>query len=195
MTTSLNPAVATLSRILELEEHKGFQDAAVAGGLHRFSETWSRQARAVFANSGPPDASNLIDEIAIALHNYQSFAVEARKAKVIRVRVLLARLGGSATPLPSPPLRSGRENDSSSDAPLPNPPLRSGRELPPMFAPAPSARDVRQPLGATNRARMARATASGLPMSPPSKPAPPPVGELPAPSACTSRPSPRYMAS
>ncbi len=127
MTTSLNPAVATLSRILELEEHKGFQDAAVAGGLHRFSETWSRQARAVFANSGPPDASNLIDEIAIALHNYQSFAVEARKAKVIRVRVLLARLGGSATPLPSPPLRSGRENDSSSDAPLPNPPLRSGR--------------------------------------------------------------------
>ncbi len=99
MTTSLNPAVATLSRILELEEHKGFQDAAVAGGLHRFSETWSRQARAAFANAGPPDASNLIDEIAIALHNYQSFGVDARKAKVTRVRALLARLG---SPLPNP---------------------------------------------------------------------------------------------
>ncbi|PZS04255.1 MAG: DNA helicase RecG [Candidatus Chloroheliales bacterium] len=102
MSASLNPAVATLTRILELEEYKGFQDAAVAGGLHRFSETWSRQARAVFANSGPPDASNLIDEISIALHNYQSFGVEARKSKVARARALLARLGGGATPHPDP---------------------------------------------------------------------------------------------
>jgi len=118
-----NQTIAMLRNVLDMEAHRNYQDTAVAGGLHRFSESWSRQARLSLSASSS-NAGNLIDEIMVCLHNYQVYQAEARKAKISRALALLDRLvGGTGTPTPpspvAPALRPTLGTPSTPPKPLP----------------------------------------------------------------------------
>ena len=50
-----------LGKILALEEHKGFSDTAVSGGIRRFVERWERELRE-YLGDDPALATRLIDQ-------------------------------------------------------------------------------------------------------------------------------------
>lgn len=103
------PAVPAkvFQNILRLEEHKGFADTAVAGGLEAFARRWANEV-------GRSDHSSkaLAENIARVLGSYSSADSSARSAAVQRVAELLRAYeqnGGSTAA--SPP--NGRNGASS----------------------------------------------------------------------------------
>src|SRR3954468_15944045 len=93
------PAVPAkvFQNILRLEEHKGFADTAVAGGLEAFARRWANEV-------GRSDRSSkgLAEDIAKALGDYASVDGNARLRAVHRAVELLQAYeqnGGSTAPV------------------------------------------------------------------------------------------------
>ncbi len=85
------------AKILALEEHKGFADNAVSGGIRRFIERWEPELRA-FLDDHPDRVATLISA------SYRELPQERRRQWVLAWRSALA--GESETPAPgadSPP--------------------------------------------------------------------------------------------
>src|SRR4051794_26692500 len=80
------PAVPAkvFQNILRLEEHKGFNDAAVAGGLEAFARRWAEQAR-----ENDRSAKGIAEAIAGAFNSYAFGSVEVRQEAVRRATELL----------------------------------------------------------------------------------------------------------
>jgi ATP-dependent DNA helicase RecG len=72
--------------ILRLEEHKGFTDSAVQGGLAAFARRWAEQLTATEREAGP-----VAGAISTLLAEYGSADVQARGAAVARVTDLLGQ--------------------------------------------------------------------------------------------------------
>ena len=68
----------------DLEEHKGFNDAAVAGGLEAFARRWAEQA-----GQNDRSAKGIAEAIAGAFNSYAFGSVEVRQEAVRRATDLL----------------------------------------------------------------------------------------------------------
>src|SRR5690348_4634045 len=80
------PIPATVFRnILRLEEHKGFTDAAVHGGLEAFARRWADQMA-----SHEREAGSMSAAITGTLNSYGFLGVEERRAAVQTVGELLS---------------------------------------------------------------------------------------------------------
>ncbi|MFA5316584.1 MAG: DNA helicase RecG, partial [Dehalococcoidales bacterium] len=66
----------SLRKVLELEKKKGYQDAAVIGGLDRFLRNWSVQALKL----GGPALARRLGEIGLSSYNYALLSQAKRKA-------------------------------------------------------------------------------------------------------------------
>ncbi len=120
-----------LQKILQLEEHKGFLDTAMAGGLGPYAARWADQARAQ-----RPAAADLIDAIRDTLAPYTEMSRPGREVRLRRALDLLGRLGAGDTAVP--------EGDAAPDDPKPRKPRRAAPAPAPLSmavaaAPAPVA--------------------------------------------------------
>lgn len=91
----MSQATDILQKILQLEEHKGFQDSAVGGGLAAYADRWAAQARA-----RQPLAAPLIDTIRDTLQPYGEQTRSSREVRLRRALDLLARLDAGEQELP-----------------------------------------------------------------------------------------------
>ena len=82
-----------LAKILQLEEHKGFQDTAVGGGMAAYAESWASAG----ARPHDPLAEELIEAIRGTLAPYTSKAAAAAKLRLRRAHDLLGRLAAGGT--------------------------------------------------------------------------------------------------
>src|SRR4051812_44569603 len=83
----MSQATDILQKILQLEEHKGFQDTAVTGGLTGYADRWAAQARA-----RQPGAEPLINAIRDTLLPYSEQGRSSREVRLRRALDLLGRL-------------------------------------------------------------------------------------------------------
>ena len=113
----MSQATEILQKILELEEHKGFQDSAVGGGLTAFAERWAAQARA-----RQPLADGLIDAIRDTLLPYTEQGRSSREVRLRRALDLLGRLAAGETAAPA-------------DEPAADAPKRKPRKAAPTVSP------------------------------------------------------------
>jgi|YNPNPStandDraft_1061719.scaffolds.fasta_scaffold00358_24 ATP-dependent DNA helicase RecG len=74
-----NP-VEKLSKILQLEAEKGYEDKAMVGGLSRYTDTWLRQASQVFGTN----ASVWYEEIAAQLRAYSALPDAAARQETLK---------------------------------------------------------------------------------------------------------------
>jgi ATP-dependent DNA helicase RecG len=72
--------------ILRLEEHKGFTDSAVQGGLAAFARRWADQLTEKERDAGP-----LAHAVSAILEDYAKVDFQARSAAIVRVTDLLAQ--------------------------------------------------------------------------------------------------------
>lgn len=80
----VNP-LETLKKMLALEQKDyAFQDRAVAGGLARYADTWSRQARELFGDVA------WVEDVAWRLRAYSTLQPEARQQALPELWALLA---------------------------------------------------------------------------------------------------------
>src|SRR6476646_5424644 len=95
----MSQATDLLQKILQLEEHKGFQDTAVSGGMTAYVENWARQARA-----HDPLAEEMIEAIRGTLAPYTEQGRSSREVRLRRAQDLLGRLaaGERARPADEP---------------------------------------------------------------------------------------------
>jgi RecG-like helicase len=92
----MSQATDILQKILQLEEHKGFLDTAVTGGLIAYAERWADQARA-----RQPQAEDLINAIRDTLIPYTEQGRSNREVRLRRATDLLALLeAGELSPPP-----------------------------------------------------------------------------------------------
>ena len=138
----MSQATDILQKILELEEHKGFLDSAVGGGLTAFAERWAAQARA-----RQPLADELINAIRDTLLPYTEQGRSSREVRLRRALDLVGRLAAGAT-------------DAPTDDPAPAVPKRKPRKSVPTVSPLSMA------VGGT---ASARAAAAPTPRPPPLK--------------------------
>ncbi len=120
----INP-LDTLKKMLALEQKDyAFQDKAVAGGLARYADTWSRQALGAFG-----DAS-WVEDVALRLRAYSALQPEARQQALQELWSILM----------APPAMAG---ESAMAAPVPAhadaPPQQASPELVPQQVAAPPA--------------------------------------------------------
>ncbi|MDQ2807118.1 MAG: ATP-dependent DNA helicase RecG [Chloroflexota bacterium] len=113
----MSQATDILQKILELEEHKGFLDSAVGGGLTAFAERWAAQARA-----RQPLADGLIDAIRDTLLPYTEQGRSSREVRLRRALDLLGRLAAGEAAAPT-------------DEPTPDAPKRKPRKAVPTVSP------------------------------------------------------------
>ncbi|MDQ6739572.1 MAG: hypothetical protein M3021_04175, partial [Actinomycetota bacterium] len=92
----MSQATDVLQKILQLEEHKGFQDSAVSGGLAAYAERWAAQARA-----RQPAANGMIDAIRDILLPYSEQGRSSREVRLRRAVDLLARLAAGEGDAPA----------------------------------------------------------------------------------------------
>jgi ATP-dependent DNA helicase RecG len=85
-----------LQRILQLEEHKGFQDTAMAGGLSAYADQWAAQARA-----RRPAAAGLVNAIRDTLAPYSEQTRSSRETRLRRTLDLLAAFEAGETEPPA----------------------------------------------------------------------------------------------
>ena len=78
----------TLSKMLALEKHRGYDNKAVLGGLERLSDTWAPGA---ITQVSTKEERLLIEEIASALRQYPS--LKERSQRVALVEDLLGKIG------------------------------------------------------------------------------------------------------
>ncbi|MFH0942114.1 MAG: ATP-dependent DNA helicase RecG [Chloroflexota bacterium] len=92
--------IDALRKVLEFEEKKGYQDAAVIGGLDRFLRNWSSRA----LETGGTGLARRLGELGLASPDYASLTVARRKAWVGKVLRSLPGLeaGDLEKPLPAP---------------------------------------------------------------------------------------------
>ena len=79
-----------LRKILLLEEHKGFADTAVSGGIRRFVDLWESELREYLADQ-PEKIGELIER------QYRDLSGEQRRAWVEAWRRAISQAWGSAT--------------------------------------------------------------------------------------------------
>lgn len=80
----INP-LDTLKKMLALEQKDyAFQDKAVAGGLARYADTWSRQALGAFGDAA------WVEDVALRLRAYSALQPEARQQALQELSAILA---------------------------------------------------------------------------------------------------------
>ena len=147
----MSQATDVLQKILQLEEHKGFQDSAVSGGLTAYAERWAVQARA-----RQPAAEALIDTIRETLGPYSEQGRSNREVRLRRAWDLLSRLeAGDSAPPPDE-----AETNGTADAPK----KRAVRRTAPTISPLTMA------AGTTAHARPATNGHTPPPAAPPPAP-------------------------
>src|SRR5690348_17285484 len=146
----MSQASDVLQKILQLEEHKGFLDSAVGGGLGAYADRWATQARVRM-----PAAEPLIGAIRDILAPYGELSRPGREVRLRRALDLLERLATGETAAPD-----GEEVAEAKP--------RNRRRA---AAPAPLSMAV----GATVRTNAAPIGAPAAPPAPAPDPAPRPV--------------------
>src|SRR5689334_20555301 len=91
----MSTAADILQKILQLEEHKGFLDSAMSGGLGAYADRWAGQAR-----TQRPGAAPLIDSIRDTLASYAELSRPGREVRLRRAQDLLGRLAAGETAAP-----------------------------------------------------------------------------------------------
>ncbi|HKP51419.1 MAG TPA: ATP-dependent DNA helicase RecG [Chloroflexia bacterium] len=77
--------ISVFKNILRLEEHKGFTDAAVSGGLEAFAQRWAEQLVA-----SERSAKAMSEAISNALRGYTSIPASGRQQSIARATELLS---------------------------------------------------------------------------------------------------------
>jgi ATP-dependent DNA helicase RecG len=164
----MSQATDLLQKILQLEEHKGFQDTAVSGGLTAYIETWARQARA-----HDPLAEEMIEAIRGTLAPYSAQGRSSREVRLRRTQDLLGRL--AAGERARPPDEPGAEAEPAKKRPA--------------RRPAPPVSPLTMATGSPVRTRPSVATASAAAAPAALSPAPAPISAEAARSAHRKAPS------
>ena len=95
-----------LQKILALEEHKGFEDNAVSGGIRRFIERWETELR---EHSGPHDPDRIATQLVSAPYR-ELAAGTARRQWVAAWRTALWPVQGRRHPCPDPQIPLHRQH-------------------------------------------------------------------------------------
>ncbi|NIV34609.1 MAG: hypothetical protein GWN58_35685, partial [Anaerolineae bacterium] len=93
--------IQKLTKILHLEAEK-YQDRAVFGGLIRYADTWSREAKAAFG----PDASSWVQAVADRLRAYSDLPDPATRQRAVAALLETLQTG---PPLGAPQREEKRE--------------------------------------------------------------------------------------
>jgi len=116
MLATMQPALAKLDRILDLERRQGYTDRAVIGGLGAFLPHWRGEARGALIEAQ-------IDAIAAQLDDYADVGPDERSARVAAVAAMIEAMvpppasTSSRRPAPSAtPIRA--EDDPALDQPV-----------------------------------------------------------------------------
>jgi ATP-dependent DNA helicase RecG len=119
-------SLQTLTKILDLEKKKGYQNTAVIGGFARFAYHWEREAH---GQAQTEEHHQLVDEIAGRLRAYDDLAAEERPAAI---EVILALATSQVTSAPSPQETKPPHTPSapSPPPPPPQPPVVSDEKTP-----------------------------------------------------------------
>src|SRR5690242_4225503 len=166
----MSQATDLLQKILQLEEHKGFQDTAVSGGMTGYIENWARQARA-----HDPLAEEMIEAIRGTLAPYTEQGRSSREVRLRRAQDLLGRLAAGE--------RARPDDEPGADA-APEPAKKR-----PARRAAPTVSPLTMATGSPIRTRPSVATASAPAAAAPAAPAPAPVTADAARSAHRRAPS------
>ena len=110
-------AFEKLIKILKLEQEQGYHNRAVIGGLEKFAEVWTQEAKAEAQDKVPPGQ---IEEIAGQLGQYPG-ETEERRASIVTDILAQLESGPDTSPTPRrPPLQKPGTQPKS--APPPPPP-------------------------------------------------------------------------
>lgn len=92
-----------LKNILRLEEHKGFIDSAVSGGIEAFASRWAEQIAHSERAAGP-----IAEAISGAFGGYSAADAEARRKAVQQATEILSMFERGVRELPGAPVGNGR---------------------------------------------------------------------------------------
>src|ERR687893_403046 len=95
--------------ILRLEEHKGFTDSAVQGGLEAFARRWAEQVAASERAARP-----MADAIADTFLNYGVIEATGRESVVRTANELLALFDEGVRVVPGSPAKRGAVKNGAS---------------------------------------------------------------------------------
>lgn len=111
----MTTATKKLIKILELETEK-YEDRAVVGGLARYANTWSQEAKTCFG----PEAGDWIEEIAGRLQAYSALSEPAERKEAMDA--LLETLKKAPAPAPATSTKQRTQEDGDKTPPAPHGP-------------------------------------------------------------------------